>query len=98
MSNHVHGILIIKNNDNNKREDARPSPTLSDIICSFKSKCTVECVKYFKQNNLNISGKIWQRSFHDHVIRNESSLKAVKKYISENPKNWEQDIDNLLNL
>ena len=43
MPNHIHGILIINNINYNKRtdlrEDARPSPTIIDIICSFKSKC-----------------------------------------------------------
>ena len=33
MPNHIHGILII-----NKREGASPSPTIFQIICSFKSK------------------------------------------------------------
>ncbi|MFA7114394.1 MAG: hypothetical protein WC214_02900, partial [Candidatus Omnitrophota bacterium] len=42
MPNHIHGILIINNNCIDKREDARPSPTISDIICSFKLKCAVE--------------------------------------------------------
>ena len=67
MPNHIHGILVI-----NKREDARPSPTISDIICSFKSKCANEYLNYIKQNSLNLSGKIWQRSFHDHIISNDN--------------------------
>jgi len=61
MPNHIHGILVIHNQMDREgtrpKEDARPSPTISDIICSFKSKCTVEYIKYIKQNDLNISGK-----------------------------------------
>ena len=64
-----------------------PPPTISDIICAFKSKCSVGYLKYIKQNNLDISGQIWQRSFYDHVIRNERSLNAVREYISNNPEN-----------
>jgi REP element-mobilizing transposase RayT len=93
MSNHIHGILVI-----DKRDGASPSPTISNIIGSFKSKCSVDNLNYIKHNNLNTSGQIWQRSFYDHVIRNERSLMAVRKYISENPENWEQDMDNLINL
>ena len=93
MPNHIHGILIV-----NYREGASPSPTISNIIGSFKSKCSVEYLTYINQNNLDISGKIWQRSFYDHVIRNEHSLNAIRKYITENPENWEQDIENLMNL
>ena len=80
------------------RADARPTPTISDVICSFKSRCSVEYLRYIKQNNLNISGKIWQRFFYDHVIRSERSLNAIREYITDNPINWEQDIENLLNL
>ena len=97
MPNHLHGILVVDKNDINKRADARPAPTISDIVCSFKSKCTVEYLKHIKQNNLNVSSKIWQRSFYDHIIRTERSLNAIREYISNNPVNWEQDIDNLIN-
>ncbi len=92
MPNHIHGILII-----DKREDARPSPTISDIMCAFKSKCTVEYIKYIEQNNLNISGKIWQRSFHDRIIRNDKSLDEIQKYIINNPANWDTDENNIKN-
>ncbi len=91
MPNHIHGILIVNKNDINKREGASPSPTISNIIGSFKSKCSIGYLKYIKQNNLDISGQIWQRSFYDHVIRNERSLNAVREYISNNPENRETE-------
>ena len=93
MPNHIHGILVI-----NYREGASPSPTISAIVGSFKSKCSLEYLKYIEQNNLNIAGQIWQRSFYDHIIRNDKSLDKIREYISNNPENWEQDIDNLINL
>ena len=92
MPNHIHGILII-----NKREGASPSPTISQIIRSFKSKSALEYVKYINDNNLNISGKIWQRSFYDHVIRNKQSLNAIREYISNNPLKWDDDENNIKN-
>jgi len=90
----MHGIIVI--NNSKKRADARPAPTVSEIICSFKSRSVVECLKYVKENNLDLSGKVWQRSFHDHVIRNERSLNAIREYIANNPVNWEMDIDNIM--
>jgi len=30
-------------------------------------------------------GKIWQRGFHDHALRNEESIKDVARYIVANP-------------
>ena len=93
MPNHIHGILII-----NKRTGASPVPTLSSIIGSFKSKTSLKYLQYIKNNNLNISGQIWQRSFYDHIIRTDRSLNAIREYITNNPQNWENDIDNLINL
>jgi putative transposase len=97
MPNHFHGIIQIKKG-HSRREDARPSPTISDIMCSFKSQCTDEYIEYIKQHKLEISAKIWHRSFHDRIIRNERSLYAIRKYILDNPINWEDDIDDLINL
>ena len=95
MPNHIHGIIVITQE---KRTDTRPVPTLSDIICSFKSRSSMEYIRYIKYNNLGFRDKIWQRSFYDHVIRNEHSLNAIREYILDNPVNWEQDMENLLNL
>ncbi|MFH1857245.1 MAG: transposase [Candidatus Omnitrophota bacterium] len=90
MPNHLHGILIINN-----RAQASSAPTISQIIRSFKSKTTMEYLKYINQNNLNISGKIWQRSFYDHVIRNEKSLEEIREYIVNNPAKWDDDEYNM---
>ena len=93
MPNHIHGIIIV-----NKRAEASAAPTISQIIRSFKSRSTLEYIRYIKENNLNVSGKIWQRSFYDQIIRNNRSLNAIKEYIQNNPINWENDIENLINL
>lgn len=90
MPNHIHGIIQIK-----KRTGASPVPTLSKIIGSFKSKSSLEYLKYIEQNNLDVSGQIWQRSFYDHVIRSEESLSEIREYIINNPLNWENDRNNI---
>jgi REP element-mobilizing transposase RayT len=36
-------------------------------------------------------GKLWQRTFHDHVIRNETELNKLREYILHNPALWAQD-------
>ena len=35
--------------------------------------------------------KIWQKSFHDHIIRNEEDYLSVWQYINENPARWRED-------
>jgi REP element-mobilizing transposase RayT len=81
MPNHIHAIIIIKN----KTAGASPCPTLSDVICTFKSLTTRKC------HLLNPNTKIWQTSFHDHIIRGEKDYKEIWEYIDENPSRWEAD-------
>lgn len=33
----------------------------------------------------------WQRSFHEHIIRNEKEFKRISDYIVANPSNWQKD-------
>ncbi|MEN8155297.1 MAG: hypothetical protein ABFR75_14885, partial [Acidobacteriota bacterium] len=56
------------------RVDARPTPTIGDIICSFKSECVTDYIKFINYNNQDISAKIWQRNYYDHIIRNDNEL------------------------
>lgn len=39
----------------------------------------------------------WQRSFHDHIIRNDKSLNNIRKYIKNNPAAWGDDENNIKN-
>lgn len=34
---------------------------------------------------------IWQKSFYDHIIRNEKEYREIWQYIDENPMKWEED-------
>lgn len=37
---------------------------------------------------------VWQRNYYDHIIRNEEELNEVRKYIRNNPLNWQMDSEN----
>jgi len=39
--------------------------------------------------------KVWQRNYYEHIIRNEDSYQKIRQYILDNPRNWEQDENNL---
>lgn len=86
MPNHLHGIIIIDmpvgaiNN--------RPYGKLSQIIKSYKQMVTKQIRK---QNNVYF---LWQRSFYDHVIRDDVDFNRVREYIINNPKMWEYDENN----
>ena len=36
-------------------------------------------------------GKLWQRNYYEHIIRNEADLRRIEEYIQNNPLRWEQD-------
>ena len=38
-----------------------------------------------------IGHPVWQKSFHDHVIRGQEDYREIWAYIDENPMKWEQD-------
>ncbi len=78
MPNHIHMILILRKDSGG----ASPSPTVSDIICAYKSVTSRLCKKkYFVE-------KIFQRSFYDHIIRDRDDYNTRVKYIHENPVRW----------
>ncbi|MCK4401692.1 transposase, partial [bacterium] len=66
------------------------------IFGETPTKSTLEYIKYINDNNLNVSGKIWQRSFYDHIIRNDKSLDKIREYISNNPLKWDDDENNII--
>ena len=81
MPNHIHTIIIIQN----ETAGASPCPTLSDIVCTLKSLTTRKC------HLINSKITIWQRSFHDHIIRDESDYLKIWNYIDTNPQKWKED-------
>lgn len=81
MPNHIHAIITIEN----ETAGASPCPTLSDVICSFKSITARKC-RLIKPNE-----RIWQTSFHDHIIRGEKDYREIWNYIDTNPLKWQED-------
>lgn len=103
MPNHIHGIICITSNQNryykriqnivflrNDFEKIIPG-SLGSIIRGYKIGVT----KWFR-NNTKIS-IVWQNSFHDHIIRNETSLNEIREYIRNNPVTWDNDENNINN-
>ena len=64
--------------------------TVGEIVGAYKSLVSRECLKVFKARN-EIMGKLWQRNYYEHAIRNEQDYEAIIDYIEANPRNWELD-------
>ncbi len=63
------------------------SGSLGAIIGSFKSALTREA----NRQNINNGQPIWQRNYHEHILRDEEDLFLHRKYIQENPLKWALD-------
>ena len=37
---------------------------------------------------------IWQRNYHEHIIRDESELNRIREYVINNPAGWDKDEEN----
>ncbi|MBE6796939.1 MAG: hypothetical protein E7531_01160 [Ruminococcaceae bacterium] len=80
MPNHIHIILKV---DSNGGTSKAPSPTNNKISLAVSTlKCFV---------NSEVGANIFQRSFHDHIIRGENGYKKIWKYIDTNPIKWQDD-------
>jgi putative transposase len=62
--------------------------SLSAIIRSYKAGVTRTC------GALGLSTCIWQPRFHDHILRGDAVISAVRDYIRNNPANWSKDKEN----
>ena len=83
MPNHLHILLRVYEKDGSSSMStptSRQHATVPKIVSAFKRACNKE----YGQN-------IWQRSFYDHVIRNEKDYNEHLKYIQNNPKSWVLD-------
>ena len=78
MPNHVHLIIRIDNNDINGRP--MTAPTLSQIVNQFKGYCSKQ-----------IGHPVWQKSFHDHIIRNQADYNRIWEYVDTNAIKCESD-------
>jgi len=95
MPNHFHGIIVL----NGRPQGGAPTLSLSDIIHRFKSLTTSRYHYGVKNDHWSrFPGRLWQRSYHDHIIRNEKSLSQIRQYIQSNPGKWDLDRNNPKNF
>jgi putative transposase len=63
-----------------------------EMIQWFKTMTTNEYIRNVKQNRWEpFDGKLWQRNYYEQIVRDETSLRRVREYIINNPRQWQQD-------
>ena len=79
MPNHVHAIIYLE-----AGKGGQSRPPLQRVMQRFKSITT----RYGWKSGHE---KLWQRSFYDHVIRNEADYLRAWQYIDDNLAHWAED-------
>lgn len=77
MPNHIHLLLQIHADENGRPMVA---PTVDRVVKQLKGYIT-------KRNGKSV----WQKLYHDHVVRNRKDYERIAKYICENPMRWKED-------
>ncbi len=96
MPNHIHGIIWIVGKPVGATRRVAPTDghprgpapgSLGAIIVQFKSIVT----KRINALRGTPGVPVWQRNYYEHIIRNERALRAIRRYIIENPRRWHLD-------
>ena len=106
MPNHVHGIIVITDDNTNVGAGSvgagsEPAPTepahvnkrhgLPEIVRQLKTFSA----RRINQLRQTPGVAVWQRGYHDRIIRDDREWAAIRAYILDNPRRWAEDRNNL---
>jgi len=101
MPNHFHGIVVIavgadlRVGPHAARPGTHVGVPLPSVVQWFKTMTTNEYICGIKTLRwVPFHGRLWQRNYYEHIIRNEESLPRVRQYITDNPVRWPYDREN----
>ena len=80
MPNHLHMIIVVKNVNGMSRTPSPTNKAVPFFISTLK-----------RLTNKESNTKLWQRSYYDHIIRNDEDYLNIWQYIESNPSKWQQD-------
>jgi REP element-mobilizing transposase RayT len=84
MPNHLHGVIHLLPT---RKHSGR---TLGVVIAGVKSD-SARAINA-RRNSLGVA--VWQRGYHEHVLRGEHELQRIRHYIAANPARWRNDREN----
>lgn len=98
MPNHIH-FIIKRTGDHTGLTGDRIGSTgdhagspLRDIIGWFKTMTTNEYIAGVKDGRfMPFKGRLWQRNYYEHIIRNYDDYINIADYIQNNHLKWEED-------
>jgi putative transposase len=92
MPNHIHAVVWLPKQElgNIQGTTHAGRRTLGRVVAGYKSVVT----KRYRDLTAKSGAIVWQRSFYEHVIRDDEDLTAIEAYIEDNPRNWAHDAEN----
>jgi REP element-mobilizing transposase RayT len=75
----------------------RGTPTVGDVVGAWKSLTTVAYIDGIKHAGWPpFAGRLWQRNYYEHIVRDDDDLVRIRHYILTNPHHWADDAENML--
>ncbi|NOZ07115.1 MAG: transposase, partial [Chloroflexi bacterium] len=74
-----------------RREQPPKIKPLGQLVGAFKT-VSAKQINIIRQTP---GAPVWQRGYHDRIIRDEREWAAIRAYIAHNPRRWAKDRDNL---
>jgi REP element-mobilizing transposase RayT len=87
MPDHLHGIIVIT--DQPPHGVPTRAHTLGGIVARFKA----HSARRINVQRGTAGAPVWQRSYYEHVVRNERDLERIREYIANNRWRWPEDED-----
>jgi len=97
MPNHFHAIVRITGAEPHVGANRRTHSgvSLHRIVQWFKMQTTNEYIGGVRESNwAPFRGRLWQRNYYEHIIRNARELELTRDYIATNPVRWHNDPEN----
>ena len=74
----------------NDKEGEHAGSPLRNIVAWFKTMTTNAYIRGVKQHGWPpFPGKLWQRNYYEHIVRDDADLVRIRTYIRDNPVNWD---------
>lgn len=87
MPNHLHGVLVVYD-ANDTQMQHKP---LGRLIGAYKTVST----KQINAIRATPGEVVWQRNYYERIIRGETELTKIRRYIADNPEKWVLGLDDL---
>ncbi|HMB90227.1 MAG TPA: transposase [Rhodothermales bacterium] len=99
MPNHLHGMIILHDpvgvdprvhpTLTPKEVDAHMGASLPVVMQWFKTMTTNAYIKGVQQHGWTpFCRKLWQRSYYEHIVRDQRDFDRIREYIHQNPAQW----------